>query len=146
MIPKIKEHANFTNCMFRPKLRIIFDKRFDGSLTIEAKVIKISALRLEWSINGTFPINSITVKESTSTVANTMSLLFDWLVEITWKIFDNSHQLSDPIGTASSNLVESDLGCTLRIYFDKVTLMLHNMMLTSQKLCQHNKKCDFNKI
>ena len=104
----------------------------------------------EWTIKSKichiFLINPITVQESTSTVASTKSLLFDWLVEITWKIFDNSHQLSDPIGTASANLVESDLGCTLRIYFDKVTLMLHNMMLTSQKLCQHNKKCDFNKI
>ena len=28
--------------------------------------------------------------------------------------------------------MESDLGCTLRIYFDNVTLTLHNVMLISQ--------------
>ena len=31
-----------------------------------------------------------------------------------------------------ANSVESDLGCTLRIYFDNVTLTLHNVMLMSQ--------------
>ena len=31
------------------------------------------------------------------------------------------------IGTASVNSVELDLGCTSRIYFDNVTLTLHNM-------------------
>ena len=30
------------------------------------------------------------------------------------------------IETASDNSVESDLGCTSRIYFDNVTLTLHN--------------------
>ena len=35
---------------------------------------------------------------------------------------------------------ESDLGCTSRINFDNVTLTLHNVTLTSQKPCQHNKK------
>ena len=39
------------------------------------------------------------------------------------------------IGTDLVNSVESDLGCTSRIYFDNVTL-------TSQKLCQHKDKCD----
>ena len=34
------------------------------------------------------------------------------------------------IGTASANSVESDLGCTSRIYFDNVTLTLHNATLT----------------
>ena len=36
------------------------------------------------------------------------------------------------------NSVEIDHGCTSRIYFDNVTLTLHNMKLTSQKPCQHN--------
>ena len=40
-----------------------------------------------------------------------------------------------PIGTVSANSVESDLGCTSRVYFDNVTL-------TSQKPCQHNINCD----
>ena len=39
------------------------------------------------------------------------------------------------IKTASTNSVESDLGCTSRVYFDNVTL-------TSQKPCQHNNMCD----
>ena len=42
------------------------------------------------------------------------------------------------IGTASANSVESDLGCTSRIYFDNVTL-------TYQKPCQHDNKCDCSK-
>ena len=46
------------------------------------------------------------------------------------------HQLS--IGTASANSVESDLGCTSRIYFDNVTLTLH-------KPRQHNNMCDCSK-
>ena len=50
------------------------------------------------------------------------------------------------IGTASATSVESDLGWTWRIYFDNVALMLHNVMLTSQKPCQHNKKCNCSKI
>ena len=36
------------------------------------------------------------------------------------------------------NSVESNLGCTLRVYFDNVTL-------TSHKPCQHNNKCDCSK-
>ena len=43
-----------------------------------------------------------------------------------------------PIGIALVNYVESDLGCTSRIYFDNMTLTLHNMTLTSWKPCQHN--------
>ena len=35
------------------------------------------------------------------------------------------------------NSVESDLGCTSRIYFDNVRLSLHNVTLTSPKSCQH---------
>ena len=45
------------------------------------------------------------------------------------------------------NLVESDLRCTSRIYFDdvadNVTMTLHNVTLTSQKPCQHNNKCGY---
>ena len=37
---------------------------------------------------------------------------------------------SKSIGTAFPNYLESDLGCTLRIYFDNVTLMLHNVMMS----------------
>ena len=44
-----------------------------------------------------------------------------------------------------SNSVKSDRGCTSRIFFDNVTLMLHNVTLTSQKPCQHNNKCDCSK-
>ena len=32
------------------------------------------------------------------------------------------------------DFVESDLGCTSRIYFDNVTLTSHNMTLTSQSV------------
>ena len=38
------------------------------------------------------------------------------------------------------NSVESDLGCTSRIYFGNLTLTLHKVMLTSQKNNQHNNK------
>ena len=50
-----------------------------------------------------------------------------------------------PIGTAMANSVESDLRCTSMICFDNMTLMLHNLTLTSQKPCQHNNKCDCSK-
>ena len=47
------------------------------------------------------------------------------------------------------NSVESDQGCTSRIYFDNVgdnvTLTLYNVTLTSQKPCLHNNKCDYSK-
>ena len=43
------------------------------------------------------------------------------------------------------NSVESKLWCTTMIYFDNVTLMLHNVTLTSQKPRQHNNKCDCSK-
>ena len=49
------------------------------------------------------------------------------------------------IGTASANSLESDLGCTSRIYIDNVTLTLYNVTLTSQKPCQRNKKCGCSK-
>ena len=45
-----------------------------------------------------------------------------------------------PIGSASANSVESYLGRTSRIYFDNVTLTLHNVTLVSLKPCQHNNK------
>ena len=51
----------------------------------------------------------------------------------------------DPVRTAMANFpysLESDLGCSSRIYFDNVTMMLHNVTLTSQKPCKHNTKCD----
>ena len=44
-----------------------------------------------------------------------------------------------PIGTASANPVESDLGCSSRFYF-------HNVTLTSQKPCQYNNKFDCSEI
>ena len=44
--------------------------------------------------------------------------------------------------TASTNSVESDLGCTSRIYLDNVTLTSHNVALTLQKPCQYNNKFD----
>ena len=46
------------------------------------------------------------------------------------------------IGTISAKSVESDLGSISRVYFDNVTLMSHNVMLTSQKPCQYNNKSD----
>ena len=49
------------------------------------------------------------------------------------------------IGTPSANSLESDLGSISRIYFDNVPLMLNNVMLTSQRQCQHNNKCDCSK-
>ena len=45
------------------------------------------------------------------------------------------YSLVVPIETAFANSVESDLGCTSRVYFDNVTL-------TSQKPCQYNNKFD----
>ena len=33
------------------------------------------------------------------------------------------------IGTASADSVESDLGCTLNVYFENVTLTLHNVSI-----------------
>ena len=36
------------------------------------------------------------------------------------------------------NFVTSDLVCTSRVYFDNMTLVLHNMTLTSQKPCKYN--------
>ena len=50
------------------------------------------------------------------------------------------------IGTVSVNSVESDLGCTSRIYFDNMMPMLHNVTLMAQEPCKHNNKCDYSKI
>ena len=47
-------------------------------------------------------------------------------------------QKTDPI-------VESELGCTSRVYFDHVTLKSHNVTLTSQKPCQYNNTFDCSK-
>ena len=52
-----------------------------------------------------------------------------------------SHQLELPRPNPW-NSVESDSGCTSRIYIDNVMLALHNVTLTSQKPCQHNNKRD----
>ena len=57
----------------------------------------------------------------------------------------SNHLILYSIGTASANSMESDLGSTSRIFFDYVTLTLHNDTLTSQKPCQHNNKCDCSK-
>ena len=48
-------------------------------------------------------------------------------------------------GSELPDSVESDLGCTSRIYIDFVTLTLHNMTLKSQKPCQDNNKRDCSK-
>ena len=40
------------------------------------------------------------------------------------------------------DIVESDHGCTFRIYFDNAG---DNVTLTSQKPCLHNNKCDCSK-
>ena len=55
---------------------------------------------------------------------------------------DSQSELSLPI---TWNSVESDLRCTSRIYFENVTLTLHNLTLTSQKPCQYNSKFDCSK-
>ena len=44
------------------------------------------------------------------------------------------------------NSMELDLGCTSRIYFDNVTLMLHNVTLTSQKPFQYNNNFDYSEM
>ena len=53
------------------------------------------------------------------------------------------------IGQIPRNSMESDHGCTSRIYFDNagdiVTLMLYKVTLTSQKPCLHYNKCDCSK-
>ena len=41
--------------------------------------------------------------------------------------------IDSAIRTASANSVAWDLGCTLRIYFDNVRLILYNVTLKSQK-------------
>ena len=54
-------------------------------------------------------------------------------------------QGKNAVGTASVNFVESDLGCTARIYFDNVTLTLHNIILTSHQPYKYNNQCDCSK-
>ena len=46
------------------------------------------------------------------------------------------------IRTASGNSMESDLGCTSRVYFDNVTLTLHNVARASHKACKYINKFD----
>ena len=55
-----------------------------------------------------------------------------------------SQQLELPLSILW-NSVESDLGCTLGIYFDNMTMTLHNVTLASQRPCQLNNKCDCSK-
>ena len=52
------------------------------------------------------------------------------------EIDEASVEVFGAVRTASANSMESDLGCTLRVYFDNVMLMSHNLTLTSQKPCQ----------
>ena len=44
------------------------------------------------------------------------------------------------IGTALANSVESDLGCTSRVYYDNVALSSHKVPMTSEIPCQYNNK------
>ena len=55
------------------------------------------------------------------------------MLESLWYLSHMQHAYT-VIGTASTNSVESDLGCTRRINFDNMTLTLRNVMLTSQKV------------
>ena len=52
------------------------------------------------------------------------------------EIDETSVEVFEAVRTASANSMESDLGCTLRVYFDNVMLMSHNLTLTAQKPCQ----------
>ena len=76
-------------------------------------------------------------------------LIFAPLLTFTRKSFHCDHVIlrwqSEPSGPIIWNSVESDPGCTSRLYFENVTLTLHNVTLASQKPCQHNNKCDCNK-
>ena len=57
-----------------------------------------------------------------------------------------TYSATGAIRTASANSMESDLGCTTRVYFDSVTLKSHNETLTSQKMQkprQYNNKIDW---
>ena len=56
-------------------------------------------------------------------------------------LFTCNSQLELPL-PKPCNSVESDTGCTSRIYFDIVTLTLHNVTPTSQKPCKYNNKLD----
>ena len=62
---------------------------------------------------------------------------------------DNVFLQSEISQSIPRNSVESDNGCTSKIYFDNagdnVTLTLYNATLTLQKPCLHNNKCDCSK-
>ena len=64
------------------------------------------------------------------------------LFALKFQLYLDQASANNAIRTVSANSVDSDLGCTSRIYFDNVTLTLHNVTLTSQKPCLHNNKCD----
>ena len=53
-----------------------------------------------------------------------------WLI---WLLQMMKHPIT--IRTALVNSMESDLGCTTRVYFDIVMLTSNNMTLTPQKPC-----------
>ena len=56
-------------------------------------------------------------------------------------IFTCNSQLELPL-QIPCNSVESDTGCTSRVYFDIVTLTLYDVTPTSQKPCKYNNKLD----
>ena len=60
-------------------------------------------------------------------------------------LYDNKRLQVHAIIIASANSMQSDLGCTSRIYLDNVTMTLHNVTLASQKPCHHNNKCECSK-
>ena len=66
----------------------------------------------------------------------TVSNLMEYFISL--KRIDTESQSELP----QANSVESDLGCPLRVYFDNLMLMSHNVKLTSWKPCQYNNKFD----
>ena len=50
------------------------------------------------------------------------------------------------VGNALANSVESDHGCTPRVYFDNVTLTSHNVTLMSHKPFKYNNSFDYIEI
>ena len=71
--------------------------------------------------------------------------MFDFLQNGEFFFFWKSVQSYESVETASVNPVESDLELTSRIFFDNLTLTLHNVTLTSQKPCQYINKSDAEK-
>ena len=68
------------------------------------------------------------------------------LVVVGWLVFLKTHQAQSELPRPIPwNSIESDLRSTSKIYFDNVTLTLHNATLTSKKPYQHNKQCDCSK-